>query len=310
MEKGCLLGIMKKGMTSYSSSIMLIPRKQGGIPRIVTDFRHLNSRLVVLQPSIPLVRDAIQIIGADSIEVQDTYYKNAKDMYFCAANNNVPIGEDNNEKDNIEGYFSLCFNEESNNKRENFESNEPELNKRYPVTTSIKNVFDPGKFVATTYLWSEESAISENKGIFDMGKIAMKMDSTVQGTLLTPDKTKMEILIDSGAKRALLNREFYYKTPSLHDCPRYRLAKPALIRTPNKTHMVVQECIDLLIKIQGHVFKINAYILPHMDTSYDMILGQKPMYELEAGPDFGHINFYIYEKIFGIGYYKGNCDTT
>ena len=37
--------------------------------------------------------------------------------------------------------------------------NEPELNKRYPVTTSIKNVFDPGKCVATTYLWSEESAI-------------------------------------------------------------------------------------------------------------------------------------------------------
>ena len=47
---------------------MLIPRKQGGIPRIVTDFRHLN-RLVVLQPSIPLVRDAIQIIGASGCEV-------------------------------------------------------------------------------------------------------------------------------------------------------------------------------------------------------------------------------------------------
>ena len=69
MKKGCLLGILKKGMTSYSSPIMLIPRKQGGIPRIVTDFRHLNSRLVVLQPSIPLIRDAIQIIGASGCEV-------------------------------------------------------------------------------------------------------------------------------------------------------------------------------------------------------------------------------------------------
>ena len=69
MKKGCLLGILKKGMTSYSSPIMLIPRKQGGIPRIVTDFRHLNSRLVVLQPSIPLIRDAIQIIGASECEV-------------------------------------------------------------------------------------------------------------------------------------------------------------------------------------------------------------------------------------------------
>ena len=252
------------------------------------------------------------VLESDSIEVQDTYYTDAKDMYFCAANNNIPnVEKNNNEEENIEGNFSLCFEEEiGNNTRENFESkeeyfmaahcNEPELNKRYPVTTSIKNVFDPGKCVATTYLWSEESAISENRGIFDMGKIAMKMDSTVQGTLLTPDETKMEILIDSGATRALLNRDFYYKTPSLHDCPKYRLARPALIRTPDKTHMVVQECIDLLVKIQGHVFKINAYILPHMDTSYDMILGQKPMYELEAGPDFGTLTFTFMKRSLGL----------
>ena len=55
MRKGCLLGILKKGMSSYSSPIMLIPRKLTDIPRIVTDFRHLNSRLITLQPSIPLV---------------------------------------------------------------------------------------------------------------------------------------------------------------------------------------------------------------------------------------------------------------
>ena len=69
MKKGCLLGTLKKGMSSYSSPIMLIPRKLTGIPRIVTDFRHLNSRLVTLQPSIPLVRDAIQILGASGCEV-------------------------------------------------------------------------------------------------------------------------------------------------------------------------------------------------------------------------------------------------
>ena len=41
---------------------MLILRKLTGIPRIVTDFRHLNSGLVTLQPSILLVGDAIQIL--------------------------------------------------------------------------------------------------------------------------------------------------------------------------------------------------------------------------------------------------------
>ena len=69
MRKGCLLGILKKGMSSYSSPIMLIPRKLSGIPRIVTIFRHLNSRLVTWQPSIPLLRDAIQILGASGCEI-------------------------------------------------------------------------------------------------------------------------------------------------------------------------------------------------------------------------------------------------
>ena len=69
MRKGCLLGILKKGMSSYSSPIMLIPRKLGGIPRIVTDFRYLNSRLVKLNPSIPLVKDAMQLLGAAEVEV-------------------------------------------------------------------------------------------------------------------------------------------------------------------------------------------------------------------------------------------------
>ena len=48
---------------------MLIPRKLSGIPRIVTDFRHLNGRLVTLQPNIPLVRDAIQILGTSGYEI-------------------------------------------------------------------------------------------------------------------------------------------------------------------------------------------------------------------------------------------------
>ena len=74
MRKGCLLGILKKGISSYSSPIMLIPRKLSGIPRIVTDFRHLNSRLFTLQPSIPLVRDTIQILGASGCEILSLAY--------------------------------------------------------------------------------------------------------------------------------------------------------------------------------------------------------------------------------------------
>ena len=69
MRKGCLLGILRKGLSIYSSPIMLIPRKMSGILCIITDFRHLNSRPVRLNCSFPLVRDAIQILGASEYEL-------------------------------------------------------------------------------------------------------------------------------------------------------------------------------------------------------------------------------------------------
>ena len=40
MKRLCYLGILKEGFTAYSSPVMLISRK-----RVVTDFRHLNTRI-------------------------------------------------------------------------------------------------------------------------------------------------------------------------------------------------------------------------------------------------------------------------
>ena len=48
---------------------MLLPGKMSDIPLIITDFRHLNSRLVRLNCSFPLVRNAIQILGASECEL-------------------------------------------------------------------------------------------------------------------------------------------------------------------------------------------------------------------------------------------------
>ena len=120
----------------------------------------------------------------------------------------------------------------------------------------------------------------ESKGLFDMGKISFRIDSTLQGRLLDDEQTKINILIDTGATRAIVNKSFYDETPSLHIAPTFKLENPSLIRTPSQInpYMLVEECVLLLIEIQGHVFKIYAYILPHMDVTYDLILGQKPLY--------------------------------
>ena len=64
-----------------------------GIPCIITDFRHLNSRLVRLNCSFPLVRDAFQILGGSECELisvidwRDTYNTfrlSAEEQKFCS----------------------------------------------------------------------------------------------------------------------------------------------------------------------------------------------------------------------------------
>ena len=63
------LGILKKGLSGYSSPAMAIPWKNSNIPRVVGDFRYLNKRLVKLNMTFPLVRECIQAIGASQCEV-------------------------------------------------------------------------------------------------------------------------------------------------------------------------------------------------------------------------------------------------
>ena len=165
------------------------------------------------------------------------------------------------------------------------------------MKTTIQNKFDQIQCVTTTYLWSNRSVKQpprfENKGLFDMGNISFKIDSTLKGRLLDDEQTKINILIDTGYTRAIMNEAFYDKTPSMHIAPTFKLENPSLIRTPSQMnpYMLVEECVLLLVEIQGHVFKIYAYILPHMDVTYDLILGQKLLYELEGRPNFGTLTF-------------------
>ena len=69
MDRLVQLGILKKGLSGYSSPAMAIPRKNSDIPRVVGDFRYLNKRLVKLNMTFPLVRECIQSIGVSQCEV-------------------------------------------------------------------------------------------------------------------------------------------------------------------------------------------------------------------------------------------------
>ena len=93
IKKEVVLGVLKQGLSSYSSSIMLIPRGHGRELRMVTDFRVLNSRLVKLNPSIPLVRECLQKFGESEckilsiVDLKDAYHTlpiKEKSKKYCA----------------------------------------------------------------------------------------------------------------------------------------------------------------------------------------------------------------------------------
>ena len=80
MNKLVILGILKKELSGFSSPAMAIPRKNSNVPRVVADFRYLNTRLPQLNMTFPLVKECIQSIRASQcdvmsvIDLRDAYH--------------------------------------------------------------------------------------------------------------------------------------------------------------------------------------------------------------------------------------------
>ena len=69
MKRLCYLGILQKGFSAYSSPVMLISSKVTTDKRVVTDFRHLNTRIAKNNLAYPLLRDTFSLLGSSKCEV-------------------------------------------------------------------------------------------------------------------------------------------------------------------------------------------------------------------------------------------------
>ena len=65
----CYMGILKEGLSVYSSPVMLISRKLTKDKRVVTDFRHLNVKIAKNNLAYPLVRDTFSVLGNSKCKV-------------------------------------------------------------------------------------------------------------------------------------------------------------------------------------------------------------------------------------------------
>ena len=69
MKRLCYLGILKEGLSAYSSPVMLVSRKLTQDKRVVTDFRHLNTRIAKNNLAYPLEKDTFTTMGNSKCEV-------------------------------------------------------------------------------------------------------------------------------------------------------------------------------------------------------------------------------------------------
>ena len=74
------LGIICKGLTSYSSLVVLVKWKTQNLDRVCSDFCVLNEKLVKINHAFPLVRDCIEQLGRkkchylSTIDLRDAFH--------------------------------------------------------------------------------------------------------------------------------------------------------------------------------------------------------------------------------------------
>ena len=74
------LGIIQKGLTGYSSPVVLVKQKNQNLYTVCSDFCILNERSLKINRAFPLVRDCIEQLGRSkcdymsTIDLQDAFH--------------------------------------------------------------------------------------------------------------------------------------------------------------------------------------------------------------------------------------------
>ena len=65
-------GIIRKGLTSYSSPVVLVKRNNQNLYRVCSDFWILNENLLKINHAFPLVQDCIEQLGRSKCDYMST----------------------------------------------------------------------------------------------------------------------------------------------------------------------------------------------------------------------------------------------
>ena len=226
------------------------------------------------------------------------YSQDPKYLYFNADHMNEPLKHNNSKtkEQSQSDYKQNLFSADKYNRPSKIDQYY-ELDERYS-DLNVETIADyhPDKSVSSTYLWKELKngkplSVTTHDSWFSEGRFPITINSEAKGYLLDGTPLRVKTLIDSGASKPILSTSFYEKHEYLHTYPKYDIT-PRPLMLGNGSTMTIDKCITIVINFGGHIFEITCFLAPIMDD-YDFIIGQKSMYELEGGPNFGNLTFHF-----------------
>ena len=235
----------------------------------MTRKKHQNSKSKYLDAAFSNIPDD------ENHSVDHTY--NAKQENFDAANYNVS---------NVPVYLQALFPKDEEDRYGN-------------LSLSTTSIFKTHEIICITYLWTEEKTcnimeseaydMEGNNMWFKQGKFPINLQAESPHELMDGTNIKVTSLIDTGCSKPILNKKFYDKPPYLHEMPHYSIQSIGVVVADDGV-IKVTEAIQFMIKFHEHVFEIIAYLASMSDT-FDFVIGQKSMYELEATVDYNNLAF-------------------
>ena len=239
----------------------------------------------------PVAKDFLNISTDDNASVKKGY--NSKKENFDAANYNLP---------NVPIYSQQLF---------------PDfVEDRYgDLSLFTTSYFKPHENICATYLWVEKNNcvimeveaydLEGNNMWFKQERFPINLHGETQGEVMDGSGIKATTLMDTGCSKPILNKKFYNKHPYLDQFPHYPLQAIGVV-VANDRFIKVTEAIQFMVKFHGHVFEFIAY-LADMSESFDLVIGQKSMYELEASVDFNNLAFLFLKRslpVYATDYYN------
>ena len=94
------------------------------------------------------------------------------------------------------------------------------------------------------------------------------------------DNTDCQILLDTGATKSFMSKQFYLKNKSLHSLPQF-ISDVKNLQVGNGQFVQILFIIPVIVNIHGHLFEIYTAVA-EIHNSVDLVFGLKNMYEIEA----------------------------